>query len=124
MGLLALGLEMSRGGKRSSCNGTNTPSKILMDFKKKSPKKERCPSPSGSSQTGGQKPFLTSGTLTVVHPGVEAFVHVCACERVCARTWLFLLVKLLLKTCNLEGLTVSRGRDAVPLPKKHNNVRD
>lgn len=91
-----------------------------MDFEKKSSKKERYPSPSGSFRTGGQKSFWTSGTLTVVHPGVEAFVacvRVRVCERVCARTWLFLLAKLHLETCNLEGLTVSRGRDGPPSQK-------
>ena len=35
MGLLASCLEMSRGGKHSSCNGTNTPPKISVDFEKK-----------------------------------------------------------------------------------------
>lgn len=32
MGLLALCLEMSREGKHSSCNGTNTPARIFVDF--------------------------------------------------------------------------------------------
>jgi len=43
---------------------------------------------------------------------------VCVCERVCARTWLFFLAQLRLKTCNLEGLTVSRGRDAAPSQRR------
>lgn len=32
MGLLGFCLVMSRGGKHSSCNGTNTPARILVDF--------------------------------------------------------------------------------------------
>lgn len=118
MGLLASCLEMSQGGKHSSCNSMNTPPKIFVDLKKKSSKKERYPSPSVSSQMGGQKSFWTSGTLTIVHPGVEVFV-MCMC--VCAQMWLFLLAKLRLKTCNLEGLTVSRERDAASPPKKTPN---
>lgn len=57
----------------------------------------------------------TSGTLTVVHPVVEAFV--CACKRMYAWMSLFLLAKLHFKNCNLEGLNVSRGRDAASSQK-------
>lgn len=43
---------------------------------------------------------------------------ICACVRVCVCTDVaFLLAKFRLETCNLEGLTVSRGRDAAPSQK-------
>lgn len=40
-----------------------------------------------------------------------------SCEHACAQMQLFPLAKLRLKTCNLEGLTVSRGRGAAPSQK-------
>lgn len=118
MGLLALCLEMNQGGRHSSCNSMNAslPPKIFVDFKKKSPKRNYSLLRPVPLKWEVRNIFWTSGTLTVVHPFVEAFV--CACKRMCAWMWLFLLAKLHFKNFNLEGLTVSRGRDPASSQKR------
>ena len=89
-----------------------SPQKYLWTSKRDHPKRKDillCPVP---LEREVRNLFGQAGLCCPSRCGSVCHLHACAC--VYARTWLFLLAKLRLETCNLEGLTVSRGRDAAP----------
>lgn len=81
MGLLASCLEMSRGGKHSSCNGTNIPPRSICGLQKEIIQKGKI-SFSVQFLSNGRSEIFLDKQDSVVHPDVEVFVT-CMHVRVC-----------------------------------------